>query len=97
MVCQICDKLTGIYEADKDTCAACREVFKIDLVRIVLELDPIYLSERTRNKTGRPRSIRKADDRHDIKQKHRQGVSLAQLAKQYGVGRSTIHRIIHKK
>lgn len=96
MVCQTCEKLTGNYETDKETCASCREIFKIDLVRLVLELDPIYLSERTRNKHGRPRTIHKADDRHDIKQKHRQGVSLAQLAKQYGVGRSTIHRIIHE-
>jgi transcription initiation factor TFIIIB Brf1 subunit/transcription initiation factor TFIIB len=97
MVCQNCKKLTSDYQTDKLTCASCREVFKIDLVCLVLELDPIYLSERTRNKTGRPRTIRGATARHDIRQKYQSGVSIGKLAKEYKVGRTTIHRIIHSK
>jgi hypothetical protein len=50
MNCFSCYKRTGKHNIDKETCGACREVLKIDLVNIVLELDPIYLSESNRNK-----------------------------------------------
>jgi hypothetical protein len=96
MICQNCTKLTKDFDADKPTCAACRKVLKIDLVRLVLELDPIYLTERTRNKTGRPRAISDPNDCHAIQQKYMAGASMGQLAKEYGVGRSTIHRVVHE-
>ncbi|MDA8227933.1 MAG: hypothetical protein M0T74_09620 [Desulfitobacterium hafniense] len=53
MKCFTCDKLTGIYKTDLQTCGRCGEVKKIDPVRIVLDMTPIYLSESNRNKKGR--------------------------------------------
>lgn len=95
MVCFKCDKLTNDYEADKMTCASCREVFKIDLVKLVLGLDPIYLSEANRNKKGRKSKLT-ATEKHDIYWKYqRQEYSIRQLAKKYGVSVGTISKYVH--
>lgn len=96
MQCFKCDKLTNNYKADKETCAACREVFKIDLVKVILGLDPIYLSESNRNKKGRKPKLT-PDDMNDIPWKHNhEGESLGSLAKEYGVSKATIFNIVHK-
>jgi len=65
MHCFTCDKLTDNYEANKRTCASCREVLKIDLVQIIKEMDPIYLSESNRNKRGRKPKLT-ANEVYDI-------------------------------
>jgi DNA-binding MarR family transcriptional regulator len=89
MQCYTCNK-----PKDKKTCAACREVLKIDMVKLLLELDPVYLSEGTRNKRGRPHKLN-ATQRHDAWYAHNhQGVSIGKLAKKYGVSKGTIHRIV---
>lgn len=36
MQCFKFDKLSGVYNTDLQTCASCREVLKIDLVRNVI-------------------------------------------------------------
>lgn len=36
------------------SCGRCRKVLKFQMVKILLNQDPIYLSEQTRNKHGRP-------------------------------------------
>lgn len=48
--CYKCDRLKNDYKADKITCACCRDIFKIDIVLRVLELDPVYLSKLKRGK-----------------------------------------------
>lgn len=90
MKCFTCAKVK-----DLKTCARCREVLKIDLVEIVLGLDPIYLSENNRNKSGRPSKLT-ATEQHDIRYAHRMGDSLGKLADQYKVSRATIFNIVHK-
>lgn len=90
-----CDKLTGEREDDLQTCALCRDVLKIDLARIVLGMTPIYLTEDTRNKGGRPQ-ILNHKDRYNIKYAHRNGQSMDQLAEIYGVSKATIFNIVHK-
>lgn len=92
---------TCIKNISKETCGACREVLKIDLVKIVLELDPIYLSEGNRNKTGRPSKLT-ATERNDIKYNYyhppeNKKISMKTLADKYDVKKSTIFNIVHKK
>lgn len=95
MQCFYCDKLTGNYETDKETCANCREVLKIDLVRAVLEMDPVYLSESNRNKKGRKPKL-SATDQYDITQAYKNHTeSMGKLAKMYNVSKSTIYNIAH--
>lgn len=79
---------------DLKTCANCRDVLKIDLVKAVLGLDPIYLSESNRHKGGRP-NLLSLTDQHDIKYSHSNGVSMGKLAKKYKVSRATIFNIVH--
>jgi len=79
---------------DLKTCANCREVLKIDLVKVILEMERIYLSESNRHKGGRPSKLT-ATDQHDIKYSHGNGESMGKLAEKYGVSRSTIFNIVH--
>lgn len=96
MDCFTCNKRTGNYKSDKITCGACREVLKIDLVNIVLGLDPIYLSESNRNKKGRKPKLT-ATEQNDIKWLYNHNdISMEKFAKKYGVKKSTIFNIIHK-
>lgn len=91
MKCFTCDK-----ELNLETCARCREVLKIDLVKAVLEMDPIYLSESNRHKTGPKPKLTDAGLLNDIKQAHKNGISIRELADKYKVSVGTIHKIIHK-
>lgn len=91
MECFTCNK-----EKDLQTCARCRDVLKIDLVRIVLEMTPIYLSESNRNKKGRKPRLT-ATDQHDITYAHKNGKSMGELAKKYKVSRATIFNTVHKQ
>lgn len=94
MKCLKCDKLTGKYKRDLQTCARCREVLKIDLVRKVLGMTPTYLDEINRHKQGRPPRITDKQ-RCDIKHDHRNGKSMDKLAKEYGVSKGTIFNTLH--
>lgn len=97
MKCFSCKKRTDNYSADKRICAACREVLKVDLVKMVLSLDRVYLSEKNRNKNGRKQKLT-ATQKNDIYHEYRQGnVSMNQLAKKYGVSRTTIYNAVHNK
>ncbi len=96
MHCYVCDKLSDNYETDKITCASCRDVFKIDLVRLILELDPVYLSESNRNKRGRKKKLT-ATERNDIWSIYKNHEkSMSALSKEYNVSKSTIFNIIHE-
>lgn len=97
MKCFSCNKRTDNYNADKEICAACREILKVDLVKMVLDLDRVYLSESNRNKNGRKPKLT-ATQKNDIYHKYSQGnVSMNQLAKKYGVSRTTIYNTAHNK
>lgn len=96
MECYNCDKRTGDYHADKEICAACREVLKVDLVNKVLELDPVYLSESNRYKKGRKPKLT-ATQKNDIYHEHRRGASMDQLAVKYGVSKTTICNTVNKE
>lgn len=95
--CFFCKKRTDNYSADKSICAACREVLKVDLVNMVLDLEPVYLSESNRNKNGRKQKLT-ATQKNDIYHEYRQGhVSMNQLAKKYGVSKTTIYNAVRNK
>lgn len=99
MKCFTCTKLTGNEKTDKSICASCREVLKIDLVRVVLDLDPIYLSESNRNKRGRKPKLT-ADEMNDIKCAYENPpvngkISMRDLAKKYEISVGTVSRIVH--
>lgn len=96
MQCFTCNELTGDYNTDLQTCARCREVLKIDIVRILLEMDPIYLSEKNRNKKGRKPKLT-ATEKHDIIYDRKNGKSMGELAKKYKVSKATIFNTLHKK
>lgn len=96
MKCYTCDKHTGDYNADKEICAACREVLKVDLVNMVLDLDPVYLSESNRNKKGRKPKLT-ATQKNDIYHEHMRGTSMDQLAAKYEVSKATIYNTVHKE
>ncbi|MFL0198144.1 hypothetical protein ACJDU8_21630 [Clostridium sp. WILCCON 0269] len=81
MKCFKCDKITGEYEKDKDICAKCREVLKIDIVREVLQLDPVYLSENNRHKSGRPRKLTATEESDIYYAYKRKEMSMGELAK----------------
>ncbi len=94
MRCFSCKKRTDNYSADKIICAACREVLKVDLVKRVLDLEPVYLSESNRNKNGRKPKLT-ATQRNDIFHEYRRGhVSMNQLAEKYGVSKTTIYNTV---
>lgn len=94
--CFSCDKLTGNLKIDTPICARCREVLKVDLAMIVKDMDPIYLTERNRNKKGR-KSRFDADARNDIKNAYKNGETIGQIAARLEVSKSTIWDILHKK
>lgn len=94
MRCFSCDKLSGEYKTDKTVCASCKDVLKIDIVLLLLERDPVYLSENTRNKKGRKPKLT-ATQQHDIKWAHKRGQSMASLADEYNMSKGSIHRIVH--
>lgn len=96
MKCFTCTEKTGDYKRDKLICARCREVLKVDLVNMVLELDPVYLSEANRNKGGRKPKLT-ADQMNRLYYDHMLGGGVRRLAKQYGVRLATVSRIINKK
>ena len=87
-----CDKLTGIYKKDLQICGRCREVMKIDLVRIITKMEKIYLTETMRHKEGRNSKLT-TKEQHDIKIARRNGKSVTDLAKEYKVSRGTIYNI----
>jgi hypothetical protein len=80
----------------KNACAGCRDILKYELVRKVLELDRVYLSESNRNKKGRKKKI-DAGIAHEIKwlyANNPQKNSYGKLAKRYNVSKGTIYNII---
>lgn len=87
-----CDKLTGIYKKDLKICGRCREVMKIDLVRIITKMEKIYLTETLRNKSGRKSKLTTMEKR-DIKHARRRGERVTDLAKKYKVSRGTIYNV----
>lgn len=95
MECTNCDKLTGDYMTDKETCAYCRDVLKVDIAYMLQGMTPIYLSEHNRNKQGRKRKLT-ATQQGRIKYRYTQGESMGALAKEYGVSKGTIWNIVHK-
>lgn len=91
-----CDKLTGDLKKDTSICASCRDVLKVDMARILLEMEPIYLHEGNRNNSGRPQKLT-AMQQHDIKYAHRNGESMGKLAEKYEVSKATIFNIVNEK
>lgn len=43
-----------MHEKSVKTCGRCRKIYKYNLVEALLKNDRVYLSEKTRNKNGRP-------------------------------------------
>ncbi len=94
MKCYTCDKWSNNPIKDISTCGRCKEVLKADLVKLALGLDPIYLSEQNRNKTGRKPKLT-ADQKDDVQQRHIKGESLASISKDLGVSKTTIYNAVH--
>ena len=90
-----CDRLTGIYKKDIPICSRCKEIYKIDLARIVLKLNPIYLTEDERFKDGKTSKITDKV-RDNIKVAYEKGKTMRELAKKHHLSLGTIHNIIHK-
>jgi hypothetical protein len=88
--CYTCNKKTNDYKRDVRICGSCREVLKVDLVNLVLELDPVYLSEQNRHKSGRKSKLT-AEQKQDAKYRHLCGESFAAIAKDLGVCKTTIY------
>ena len=85
------------WQAKVSECGSCRRVKKADLMQLVLQLDPVYLSESNRNKKGAPKKL-SSDDKLNI------GVlyidnpkenSYSKLAARFGVSKATISNVIH--
>jgi Mor family transcriptional regulator len=89
MKCHSCTKPKSLQ-----TCGACREVKKIDLVNAVLGLDRVYLSERTRNKAGRRPVLTTQQEKEIRTDNFFFGTSIRKLARQYHVSPSTIHKVV---
>lgn len=96
MRCFSCTKRTGNREIDIEICAKCQDVQKIDLVELLLERDPVYLSESTRYKAGRAPKLA-PDECRAIYAAHEEGVSMGKLAAKYGVSKGTIFNVIQKE
>ncbi len=96
MDCYNCTDVTGNYKADKQVCGRCRKVLKIDLVRTVLSMDRVYLSEANRNNKGRPTDLT-ATIINDIKYDRSQGMSFGALKKKYNRSKGSISNIIYNK
>lgn len=94
MKCTHCRELTGVYKNDKDICARCREVLKVDMAYVLSGMDPVYLSEGNRNKKGRKSKLT-ANQQSDIFYRHQRGETMGELAKEYNVSKSTVWNIIH--
>jgi transposase len=91
MQCFRCEKINGKSRKEMQTiCGHCREVLKADLVMAVLELDPIYLSEANRHKSGRPPKLN-ADRRHEARQRRKNGESYGKIAKDMKISKTTIY------
>jgi recombinational DNA repair protein RecR len=89
MKCYSCTKHKSLK-----TCGACREVKKIDLVNLVLERDPVYLSERTRNKAGRKHVLTTQQEKEIQVDRFFFGTSIRKLARQYHVSVATVHKVV---
>lgn len=89
MKCYSCDKPISI-----EVCGRCREVLKYDLVKLILEKDPVYLSESNRNKCGRPKAIKSCDKRYDIYKEYEKVHSLRKIAAKYGISKTTVAKIV---
>lgn len=96
MICFSCNKIDDKdYQAKKVICGRCREVLKVDLVNLILDLIPTYLNETNRNKDGAPPKLTYSQ-KSSIKYNFKSGkVSAINLAKKYGVSRSLIYSIIN--
>lgn len=98
MSCHSCAKIVGKdYDARKVVCGCCREVLKVDIVDLLLGIVPVYLTERNRNKKGRPCKL-SYSERSRIKYMYNVlGNGATSIAKEFNVSRSTIYRIVHDK
>ena len=87
------------YKCTKDRCVEicgkCRQVTKYQLVQIILEKDPVYLSEDSRHKRGRKEKLT-MDQKGDLAYAHKMGETLRDLAKKYNVSPATAFRAYHK-
>jgi len=92
---RVCEKLTGHRGKDQSICGKCREVLKNDLARIVLEMNPIYLSEDNRYRKGKSSTITDKE-RHSIKTAHENGKTMRELVKEYKLSLGTIFNIINR-
>jgi hypothetical protein len=96
--CFNCRAPTFEEEDFKNACAKCRDILKYELVRKVLELDRVYLSESNRNKNGRKKKI-DAGLAYEIKFLYEQNPkenSYSKLAERYGVSKGTIFNALKK-
>jgi len=83
----------------KTACSKCRDFLKYELVRKILTLDKVYLSEANRNKKGRKKILGAAVE-CEIKRRYENNPkenSYGKLAKKYGVSKTTISNIINSK
>lgn len=92
MKCYSCDKVISI-----EVCGRCREVLKYELVKLILEMDPIYLSESNRNKCGRPKAIKSCDKRYDVYKEYEKVHSLRKVAAKYGISKTTVAKIVKEQ
>lgn len=96
MECYKCSDVTGNWKFDKEICGKCRKVLKVDLVHIILEMEPIYLSETNRNKNGRPGSLT-ADQENNIKNDRKRGMSFGAISKKYKISKGSVSNVVYNK
>lgn len=96
MVCDNCIKIIEKdYKARKVICGRCREILKVDLVDLLQERMPVYLTEMNRNKKGRPCKL-SYSQKSSVKYKYKyKSIGATTLAKNYNVSRATIYNIIN--
>lgn len=95
MDCYNCKDIIGVnYERAIRICGRCRKVVKYDLVRRVLEMDPVYLSESNRNKCGRPSKIKDTNLRYKVAKLRKEGKSYREIAKECEIGKDSARKIV---
>lgn len=87
--CYDCPDVPGVRE-----CGRCRHVLKYDLVRMVLDMDRVYLTELNRNKNGRPS---KTDDpyiSHLVFKRYNELKSYRKVGQEFSMSKDTVRKIV---
>lgn len=95
MECYDCADIIGVtYQKAVRICGRCRKVVKYDLVRQVLAMDRIYLSEHNRNKSGRPSKIKDHNLRYKVAKLRKEGKSYREIGEICSISKDSARKIV---